>query len=160
MLNSLPANMAAYMFRSSFFHLDCPNTGLDSNVINEIAKPYKAYAFIKQYREERIFGRSVRSKYIVDPLQVQVVGVHNVWKFRKGGKSYHVPPEVALVHHYREIKHDRQIRNHRDNSTLRFIGALHQIVTSHSTWTNPLSSKCLLCLTQFPKCFDQFKKAY
>lgn len=135
MLNSLPANMAAFMFRSSFFHLDCPNTGLDSNVINEIAKPYKAYAFIKQYREERIFGRSVRSKYIVDPLQVQVVGVHNVWKFRKGGKSYHVPPEVALVHHYREMKQNQQIRSQRDNSTLRYIGALYQI---QRTWRSLL----------------------
>lgn len=131
MMNSLPANMAAYMFRSSFFHLDWPDSDSELKVVKEIAKPYKAYTFIKQYREERIFGRFVRSKYIVDPFQVQVVGVHNVWIFRKGGKSYHVPPEVALVHHYRAMKHERQIRHHRDNSTLRFIGALYQI---QKTW--------------------------
>lgn len=138
LLNSLPTNMAAYMFRSSFFHLDWPDTDSDSDEINEIAKSYKAYAFIKQYREKRIFGRAVRSKYIVDPLQVQVVGIHNVWKFRNGGKWYYVPAEVALVHHYRETFHDRQNRRQKDNSTLRFKDALYRIQRTLGSLQIPL----------------------
>lgn len=131
MLNSLPANMSAYMFRSSYFHLEWPNVESNSMLTNKIAKRYKANAFLKQYREERVFRPNIRSKYLVDPLQVHSVGIHRVWEFRDGGRQYFVPPKVALVHHYREGILERQNSRLKDNSTLKFIDALYQI---EKTW--------------------------
>lgn len=131
MLNSLPANMSAYMFHSSYFHLEWPNVESNLKLTSKIAKRYKANAFLKQYREERVFRANVRSKYLVDPLQVHSVGIHRAWEFRDGGRQYFVPPKVALVHHYREGILERQNSRLRDNSTLKFIDALYQI---EKTW--------------------------
>ncbi|XP_062591560.1 beta-1,4-galactosyltransferase galt-1-like [Saccostrea cucullata] len=128
MLDSLPANMSSYMFRSAFFRLDWLNARTNSNV-SKIAKSYKAYAFLKRFRENEIFGRATRSKYIVDPLKVEVVGIHNVWKFKRGGRPFYVPPEVALVHHYRT--NERETGRVKDDSVLNFKNVLTKI---KQTW--------------------------
>ena len=132
LMASLPSNASAYMLRSSYFPLDWPSVKSGINKIaNKIAKTYNAHAFLKVFREERIFGRAVRSKYIVDPLRVEIVGIHNVWKFKRGGAPYYVPPEVALVHHYRAGKSETELKRVKDKSVLKFIDALPQI---HRTW--------------------------
>lgn len=128
LIESLPRNVSSYMFRSSFFRLDWPYVISDYN-LTEIAKSYKSYAFLKLLREDKVYGRAVRSKYIVDPLQVEVVGIHNVWKFKRGGRPYYVPPNVALVHHYRVDKSDA--KRIRDDSILNFRIALQNI---KKTW--------------------------
>ncbi|XP_061196617.1 uncharacterized protein LOC133204890 [Saccostrea echinata] len=128
LLDSLPANMSSYMFRSAFFRLDWPDARTNSNV-SKMAKSYKAYAFLKRFRENEIYGRATRSKYIVDPLQVEVVGIHNVWKFKQGGRPFYVPPEVALVHHYRT--NERKTGRVKDDSVLNFQNVLTKI---KETW--------------------------
>ncbi|XP_022329283.2 uncharacterized protein LOC111128118 isoform X1 [Crassostrea virginica] len=132
LMASLPSNASAYMLRSSYFPLDWPSVKSGINkTANKIAKTYNANAFLKVFREERIFGRAVRSKYIVDPLRVEIVGIHNVWKFKRGGAPYYVPPEVALVHHYRAGKSETELKRVKDKSVFKFIDALPQI---HRTW--------------------------
>jgi hypothetical protein len=128
LIQTLPRNASSYMFRSSFFRLDWPHVTSDHN-LTEIAKSYKSYAFLTLFREDKVYGRAIRSKYMVDPLQVEVVGIHNVWKFKRGGRPYYVPPSAALVHHYRVDQSDATRR--KDDSILNFWSALQNI---QKTW--------------------------
>ncbi|XP_033755228.1 beta-1,4-galactosyltransferase galt-1-like isoform X2 [Pecten maximus] len=110
MIGSL-AQRSVYMFRNTFFRKDWNDTDefFDGK---DLAVKYKSTILLKTMREAKIFGLRQRSKYIINPRKVDTVGIHNVWKERSGSSLLNVPPDVALMHHYRnwENPHDKMKR--------------------------------------------------
>ena len=100
MMSVMPPNRASYMFRNTFFRKDYPDIGNFSN--SALAQKYKLVTLLKQTREAKIFTRKHRSKYMVNPRRVEVVGIHSISRARKaGGGEHYVEPTDALLHHYR-----------------------------------------------------------
>ena len=52
-------------------------------------------------RAERIHEVGYRSKLIVKPKTFGRIGVHIIFELLKGYQTYNVPPEVALLYHFR-----------------------------------------------------------
>ncbi|XP_069114135.1 beta-1,4-galactosyltransferase galt-1-like isoform X1 [Argopecten irradians] len=100
MIDSL-AKRNVYMFRNTFFRKDWNDTDTMFEG-KDLAKRYKSTILLKTMREAKIFGLRQRSKYIINPRKVDTVGIHNVWKERSGSSLLNVPPDVALIHHYRD----------------------------------------------------------
>lgn len=100
MMSNLPEGMGAYIFRCVFFRKEWPDVDTEFSG-KDTALKYKMSTLLKQNREPKFLGKTHRSKYIVDPKQIDTVGIHNVWKLRAGARSHFVNPEFARMHHYR-----------------------------------------------------------
>ncbi|XP_060079822.1 glycosyltransferase family 92 protein F13G3.3-like [Ylistrum balloti] len=119
MIESLaPRNV--YMFRNTFFRKDWNDTE-EQFPGKDLAKKFKSTILLKTMREAKIFGLRQRSKYILNPRKVDTVGIHNVWKERSGSSLLNVPPDVALIHHYRDWENPRdKIRREDDLIALQY----------------------------------------
>ena len=81
---------------------------------------YKMPRFVTfTQRAKNIEKAGTRSKLIVKPKKFGRMGSHNIFELLKGYKTYNVPPEVALLYHYRvppvyittrTMKEDRMVR--------------------------------------------------
>lgn len=101
MLTNLPANQAAYTFRNVFFRKEWPDTNL-TYAGKDIAKKYKSVTLLKLKRETKILSKTHRAKYIINPKYVDMVGIHNIWRFKSGKSNHYVNQEIGLLHHYRD----------------------------------------------------------
>lgn len=130
---TLPKNKGSYMFRNTFFRKDWPDTELNFTG-KHIAQKYKSVTLLKQSRESKIFPRKHRSKYIVNPQNVEALGIHSVNRFRGGGEHF-VEPGDALMHHYRDWENpgDKQPRT-KDDSILVYKDKL--LESLQRTWDN------------------------
>ncbi|KAK3086514.1 hypothetical protein FSP39_019480 [Pinctada imbricata] len=100
LFSKLPGGKSSYMFRNTFFRKDFKE---DANfTLQSIATKYKLVTLLKQVREAKIFTRKHRSKYIINPRKIEILGIHSATRFRIGGGEYFVDPSEALLHHYRD----------------------------------------------------------
>ena len=86
-----------YSVRSSFFRTDWPS----DEGVSRAAVDRQLTSLLKTSREAKIYEFFVRSKMIVWPKAVQVVGVHEVPMQMRGTDVVAVEADVALLHHYR-----------------------------------------------------------
>ena len=99
MMKGLP-NFGAYLFCNTFFRKEWNDTNVNfSN--KEDAVRLKLTTLLKLDRESKILPHSLRSKYIVKPKAVEVLGIHNIWRMSDKHKHYNVPNNIGLLHHYR-----------------------------------------------------------
>lgn len=89
---------AAFSFPCTFFRKDWGNI-IDQFPGKVLAWHFNLVTLLKVFREEEIFPHLTRSKVIVRPEMVSVIGVHQTWF---GGKCYNVPDSLGLLHHYRD----------------------------------------------------------
>ena len=111
----------AYIFASSFFPTSQPRAG-----------PFASHPQVIKYgirpvyhlsRHSRIYPHRDRSKYIVHPERVEVLGIHFIYSFaHPRWKTYNVPTGVALLHHHRDVEEpDRTVA---DTSVLKFAESI------------------------------------
>ena len=138
LMKTLPPKHGSYMFRSTFFRKEWPdvNSTLLAGEGRNKALKYNTITILKQFREDKIFGRSHRSKYIVNPDCVECVGIHNVWRFSKNCRTIFVDTSAALVHHYRSWDNpddakkgvlDRRMDFFKNNLLSRIEGTWHKL---------------------------------
>ena len=94
-----PGNAKAWLFRNIFFKTEWPSD-LEMSKNATIAS-LKAMSLLKVQREKTIYSPYQRSKLIIDPFYVDIIGVHNVWEFRSGATMAVLDPQDGLCHHYR-----------------------------------------------------------
>ncbi|KAK7115059.1 uncharacterized protein [Littorina saxatilis] len=101
MLRSLNTNTSAFLFKCVFFRKDWPHN--EENFTGRaIADKLQSIVLSVDKREPKYFPHGQRAKYIIDPLGIQTVGIHNIWKYRGPAKSLTNVFELdALLHHYR-----------------------------------------------------------
>lgn len=95
---------AAYLFPHTFFCTEYPD---DESYRNQ---SQKLVALKKTEREDLIYPHGTRSKFICDPRRVVEAGNHFIWEYVNDAtdKALNVPPEVALLHHYRNCSTARK----------------------------------------------------
>lgn len=103
MLDALPET-SVYHFRCSFFRRDWPESS-DNFTYRSTAKRLKLDYLFTLDRESAILPIYSRSKFILEPGKVEIVGIHNIWAVRSGAQREHiVDPMVGLLHHYRKLE--------------------------------------------------------
>ncbi|XP_076470597.1 uncharacterized protein LOC143300653 isoform X2 [Babylonia areolata] len=132
LLDSFHDNAAGYLFRCVFFRKEWPPNSENFTGRAE-ADRYRSIVLSTDKREPNLFPHSHRAKYIVNPMAVQVVGIHNVWRFRLGdgrGAMTHVGESDALLHHYRSWENPNDVsRAVRDTDIYRFKDRLLHSLT-------------------------------
>ncbi|GAB1608318.1 hypothetical protein Ahia01_001116000 [Argonauta hians] len=113
------ANIGAYIFRSTFFRKEWEDTEKKFSGKN-IAEKYNLSSLLKLKREHKIFPVYIRSKTIVNPLKVETVGIHNIWRFRPGYIASEIRTTQGLLHHYRDFENPKDKNRLYDNSTLTY----------------------------------------
>ncbi len=100
-LNKIPyrAKLCAFVFPCVFFRLDWPDSLPFSN--NRTIKKHNIVSLLKTKREPNAWPHLQRSKIIVNPRKVDIVGIHNIWKPLRDYMEYDVPNVTAALHHYR-----------------------------------------------------------
>jgi len=86
-----------YVVRSSFFRTDWPS---DEHVPRPAVDRHLV-TLLKTQRETKIYDWSQRSKFVVWPKAVQMVGVHTVLGVMPRVHTVQVDHDTGLVHHYR-----------------------------------------------------------
>lgn len=100
LMTSLPKSFCEYSFRSTLM----PSESKDVFEGKQRARELNLYFLLRMTRREYIFGKTVRSKYIVNTTCIDTVGIHFCWKYRNGTadtQRYHVTPRDALAYHFR-----------------------------------------------------------
>ena len=91
-----------YRVRSAFFRMDWPSDNSFQN--NRIINQYEIKTLLKTYREKRTYRPGVRSKMMLIPESVDVVGIHNVHRFiDKSVETMEVDASDAILFHYKDI---------------------------------------------------------
>ncbi|ESO82683.1 hypothetical protein LOTGIDRAFT_155701 [Lottia gigantea] len=110
-LDTRPLSNGAFIFRCVFFRKEWPQIKGDFKGRKE-AEKFKSITLLTTSREKRIWPTYQRSKYIVKPKGVEVVGIHNIWSYRSGYSSLPIDSSNARLHHYRswENPNDQQER--------------------------------------------------
>ena len=91
------AKICAFVFQCVFFRTDWP----DNESAGKAEKRHRVISLLKTKREPKAWPHLQRSKLIVNPKKVDIVGVHNIWKPLRDYMEYHVPNKTAALHHYR-----------------------------------------------------------
>ncbi|KAK3097529.1 hypothetical protein FSP39_010488, partial [Pinctada imbricata] len=138
MIRSFPPRFNSYMFRSTFFRRDWPDVN-ESYLLPAdafLAKTYKSFTILKQTREDEIFRKKIRTKYIVNPTCVKVAGIHEVFNYTRGilnCKTYITTRSIALVHHYRYVEEKGDVHKTIDSSIMTYKDKLlHRL---QNVWT-------------------------
>ncbi|KAK7491525.1 hypothetical protein BaRGS_00017164 [Batillaria attramentaria] len=136
-------HIAVFTFRNAFFYLSPPGPASNKTLIGhtdqvstlltaeqeEQARWLGLSSARRLYRTLYIWGDRDRSKMIVDPLRVAMVGIHYPHFLAKGYRAVIVHPNLALLHHYRQWSPQKTVR---DISALRFAPRL--IDSVKKTW--------------------------
>ena len=78
----------------------------------ELAEKYHSVVLSTNYREPNILPVGMRSKQLVNPSCVEVIGIHHVWKYRDNfGRRHNSEPTNALLHHYRDWENPADAKN-------------------------------------------------
>ena len=103
-----------YLFRNAFFFENTNKNGLEKGgtKVQSTANLWcggklpKFLTFV--IRSWNVYSPRIKSKYLIKPIHPSIVGVHHVFqqlKYVRGlvlqTKTYIVPPDFALLHHYR-----------------------------------------------------------
>ncbi len=93
------SNICTYLVRNVFFRTDWQ---LDLNMTRRHnATNLNLITLLNTKREKHIFRYGARSKYIASTNRVRISGIHQAWVCLRESDQYHVPKEIALLHHYR-----------------------------------------------------------
>nr|KAG5702998.1 hypothetical protein BaRGS_014821 [Batillaria attramentaria] len=147
-------HIAVFTFRNAFFYLSPPGPASNKTLIGhtdqvstlltaeqeEQARWLGLSSARRLYRTLYIWGDRDRSKMIVDPLRVAMVGIHYPHFLAKGYRAVIVHPNLALLHHYRQWSPQKTVR---DISALR--GNVRRVLQHYVTrtfmhvhmWRNP-----------------------
>ncbi|CAG2257473.1 glycosyltransferase family 92 protein F13G3.3-like [Mytilus edulis] len=109
MMLDLPSGLNVYSFQSVQFSVDIQD--IETNFKGkESVKKFNLVTLLKQ-KHGPVYDRTTRTKYIVEASRIKELGIHNVWQLRDGstGNEYHVPPEDALMFHYRHWFNEKEI---------------------------------------------------
>lgn len=90
----------AFSFQNAFFYLqwkDEPYSAGDPQLSASLISQRKTR------RRQKLHPHKQRSKYICRPERVLEAGNHFVWEFMSGSGALSVPPDQAILHHYRVI---------------------------------------------------------
>lgn len=131
-----------FIFQNAFFRTEWPD---DKSFVNARTSPadsssINVISLLKTKREKYIYPWGLRSKYICDPSKVEMVGVHNVWRFVNDSfTELDVPSDIGLLHHYRSWNRpeetnsviDRSLHRYKDTITFR-IKQRHRSVQQKS----------------------------
>ena len=119
-----------FIFQNSFFRTEWTDdnrlgSGSSSSSSNSALR---IMSLAKTKRERYIYPWGMRSKYICDPLKVEMVGVHNIWRFvNESFTELDVPADIGLLHHYRSWNKVQE-----ENSVLdRSMHAYYDVIVSH-----------------------------
>lgn len=93
------AKLCAFVFQCVFFRTDWPSE--DNGVDIHSIQYYNVQSLLKTRRERDAWPHLQRSKLIVNPRKVDIMGIHNVWKPLRDYMEYDVPNRTAALHHYR-----------------------------------------------------------
>ena len=99
MMKTLPKR-GAYIFCNTFFREDWDDTQISFENKDKAIK-FQLNSLLKINRESKISPHNWRSKYIVQPNDAEVLGVHQIWSMSRNKVVLHVGKEEALLHHYR-----------------------------------------------------------
>lgn len=118
MMLDLPYGLNSYSFQSTQFSINLPDTDIEFQGKNTALK-YRLTSLLKQ-KHGPVYDRTTRTKYIVDASRVAELGIHNTWRLRPGsnGNECHVPPEDAVMFHYRKWFNEREIFTGKQNSRM------------------------------------------
>jgi hypothetical protein len=105
-----------YLFRHSYFFETYNNTSLDSLHVS-VSASQTEFTCNGSYRVElpkfltsvirlrKVNPPKQKSKYILRPLYKSTIGVHEIFEHVGDHiKTYVVPPDYALLHHYRMLR--------------------------------------------------------
>lgn len=98
MIEPLHEKSDSFIFRNTFFRKEWKDTYEDFPK-KKIAKAYRLVTPLKTQREAVILPHGSRSKYITNTAMTYRLQVHSVQS--STGRVKLVPPEVGLLHHYR-----------------------------------------------------------
>ena len=119
---------ATYVFQNAFFRTEWgDDTGSLSSSERDAMNSYRIMSLSKTKRERYIYPWGMRSKFICDPLKVEMVGVHNIWRFVNDSfTELDVPADIGLLHHYRSWNKPQE-----ENSVLdRSMHTYHDVIIS------------------------------
>ncbi|XP_055372133.1 hybrid signal transduction histidine kinase E [Condylostylus longicornis] len=96
------AQVGSYSFQNAFFYLQFAD---DPRLYETTSKNSALRGALvtqrKTRRRLRLHPQKQRSKYIVNPEAVVEAGNHFVWDFIPGKKTFNVPADAGILHHYR-----------------------------------------------------------
>ncbi|KAL1117254.1 hypothetical protein AAG570_004580 [Ranatra chinensis] len=87
----------SYSFQNAFFYLQWP----DDVIIRHHMYESSLMTLRKTRRRAKLHPHKQRSKYICRPEYVVEAGNHFVWEFVPGHGTLNVPPDAAILNHYR-----------------------------------------------------------
>jgi hypothetical protein len=103
-----------YLFRHSFFFENVYDTVLDSLHVGASQTEFTCNASYRVelpkfltsvIRSRKVQPPKKRSKYILRPLYKSIIGVHEIFEHVGNQiETYVVPPDYALLHHYRMLR--------------------------------------------------------
>ena len=89
-----PTSVGSYRFQSAFFYTDRPGSALPRDA-----------KLRQRVRVRDPEPQGTRSKWIAAPASVVLARTHQVFSVLPGvEREVHVPPELALIHHYRNCE--------------------------------------------------------
>lgn len=89
----------SYSFQNAFFYLqwgDDPNIAESTDMTETGLMTLR-----KTRRRSKLHPHKQRSKYLCRPEFVVEAGNHFIWEFVPGHGTLNVPPDAAILHHYR-----------------------------------------------------------
>ena len=108
-------NYGAYMFRHVLYNRQFPSQCPRVQIRRDDRSFSLPAVLCHVDREKRINQHGDRTKLIVSPHKILILGVHNVWRYMEGAMDYFVPIEQGLLHHYRywdkNMEHVTYIQN-------------------------------------------------
>ncbi|XP_046330224.1 uncharacterized protein LOC124113757 [Haliotis rufescens] len=119
-----------FIFRHTFFPRYWPDAFLNTSDDKDI-QDHKLYLLTKISRHARIMGWNERSKFIVVPSRVRIIGIHHVPGHEPGFRDVLVNQSIGLLHHYRASAPDSAHRVN-DTSVRRFTSQL--VAMTGSVW--------------------------
>ncbi|XKL60306.1 hypothetical protein PGB90_001322 [Kerria lacca] len=120
------STVSSYSFQNAFFYLqwmDDPNV----EFANDIEK--KLITFRKTRRRIKLNAHKQRSKYIAKPKNVVEVGNHFVWQFFPNQNTLNIPPDIAILHHYRVCEFGGDDCIHLASTVDRILYRNHKMLT-------------------------------
>ncbi|XP_067005101.1 uncharacterized protein [Anabrus simplex] len=91
-------NTGSYSFQNAFFYLQW---GDDPTIAKADRLEGGLVTLRKTRRRTKLHPHKQRSKYLCRPEFVVEAGNHFVWEFVPGHGTLNVPPDAAILHHYR-----------------------------------------------------------
>ncbi|XP_063229480.1 uncharacterized protein LOC134534813 [Bacillus rossius redtenbacheri] len=92
-------NTGSYSFQNAFFYLQWGDDGTALASGDPLER--SLVTLRKTRRRAKLHPHKQRSKYLCRPERVVEAGNHFVWEFVPGHGTLNVPPDAAILHHYR-----------------------------------------------------------